>query len=133
MGLQLKVEPKKHYLHLWIEGEYSLESAIGLFEPLLRAGAGHPSRRILADIRRMKGSPTTLDRLRMAEEFSKRYHERLTAGTLEGCRFAYLGTAESIDPQGFGETVAVNRGIDLKVTTSLAEALAYLGVEPEDE
>jgi hypothetical protein len=41
---------------------------------------------------------------------------------------AYVGDEPLIDPARFGETVAVNRGALIKVTTDLNEAFAWLGV-----
>jgi hypothetical protein len=41
-------------------------------------------------------------------------------------RFAVVGQEPLIDEERFGETVAVNRGINAKATTSLDEAISWL-------
>ena len=41
---------------------------------------------------------------------------------------AVVGQRPLIDPDRFGETVAINRGAKVKVSEELAEALAWLGV-----
>jgi hypothetical protein len=54
------------------------------------------------------------------------------AGVSRNTRFACLGTEPMVDRGRFGETVAVNRGLKVKVTESLEEALRWLEIEPAD-
>ena len=54
--------------------------------------------------------------------------ERRAAGKLDHVQIACVGTSPVIDPQRFGEKVA--RGLPLKVSTDIGEALAWLGVNP---
>jgi hypothetical protein len=43
-------------------------------------------------------------------------------------RFAVVGQEPLIDEERFGETVAVNRGINAKAATSLDEAISWLNL-----
>ena len=71
-----------------------------------------------------------MERFNIAQSFTLKYFEEIKAGRVSHIRFAYLGNYPMIDPNKFGETVAVNRGLTLKATTDLKEALDWLLVEP---
>lgn len=45
-------------------------------------------------------------------------------------QFAYVLEKPVLDPQRFGETVAVNRGLYVKTFENVEDALAWLGISP---
>ncbi len=51
---------------------------------------------------------------------------------IQGLRIALLGYAPVIDPGRLGETVARNRGLQVRATSDEAEAFAWLGVDDEE-
>ena len=55
---------------------------------------------------------------------------RKGAGKLKHLQIACVGTLPVIDPHKLGEKVAAARGLHLKVTAGIEEALAWLGVNP---
>ena len=68
-----------------------------------------------------------MDRFKLGEYLSKKRSE--SPGT-KAIRVAVVGSLPIIDPARFGETVARNRGVIVKVTTELEDALSWLGVDP---
>ena len=58
--------------------------------------------------------------------------EYVSSGELQPLQFAYLGREPFMDPRRFGEIVATNRGVSVKATTDLREALEWLGVAGVD-
>jgi hypothetical protein len=74
-----------------------------------------------------------MDRYNLATLCAKKYLDGKLAGKFPVCRFAYVGSQPLVEPQRFGETVAVNRGINLKVFTEMKEALAWLEAQPAEE
>ena len=75
---------------------------------------------LLVDITRLTGitPPTTLERYTAASAFAQ-----AARGTV---KVAVLVPAETVDPERFAVTVANNRGMNVNVFTSDAEALRWL-------
>ena len=69
-----------------------------------------------------------MDRFHFGENFPVKCFEKKSAGIISHVRFAFLGNYPIIDPGRFGETVAINRGLTLKVATDYKEALDWLSV-----
>jgi len=75
--------------------------------------------RVLVDSRNSASGLSTMDRYQYGE---------LIAEQLRGFRAAFLLGEELTDRERFGETVAVNRGGDIRVFTDVAAARAWLEV-----
>jgi hypothetical protein len=81
---------------------------------------------VLLDGRTITGNPGTIERFfygEFAADAVAKHHARSAA---RATRFAYVLREPVLDPQKFGETVAVNRGMLVKVFDSLEEALHWL-------
>ena len=64
-------------------------------------------------------------------EFAAEAVAKFTAHGVSGAtQFAYLLEVPVLDPERFGETVAVNRGMLVKTFDNLPDALAWLGAAP---
>jgi hypothetical protein len=59
--------------------------------------------------------------------------ERLANALPSGFKMALLAKPEQIRADRFGETVMVNRGARVRVTTDLNEALQWFGMTPVDK
>ena len=83
------------------------------------ARAGH--RRVLADLGGIAflDTPTTYDRFQLGERAA-------AAGAAAGVKIAVVGRAPVIDPEQFGVTVAVNRGLQAEAFRDEVAALAWL-------
>jgi hypothetical protein len=118
--------PDSGLLKVHATGKFSLEEAQRTFLEMMEAVALHRTERVLFDGRTIQGNPRTMERFyygEFAAETVAQYRER---GVSPGTRFAYVLKEPVLDPHRFGETVAVNRWMRLKVFDSLEEALEWL-------
>jgi hypothetical protein len=130
MSMTGKVTIETDYLLVTTDGTFDVSDAKQLFERALDAAVDHQMRKILFDWRAVTGTPTTMDRFDLASHLAAAYHQRSREIFI---RFALVGVEPLVDPQRFGETVAVNRGVPGKVTTDMSEAVAWLHAYVSDE
>jgi len=130
MTLRVDLQPRDTYLAVFLTGSFEPgDVQTHLIKQVLDACAELRLSRILLDLRPVQGELSTMDRWNHFEFLAHQIRDYSASGRLRGLRLAYLGTPSQVDSQGFGETVAVNRGIDLRATTELEEALSFLGVD----
>jgi len=129
MGFEVKADSKEGYLLITISGEYSLPSTVEAINLILEFCAEHKPSKVLVDVSPIKGSIPSMDRFYFGEAFAARYFEEKKSGKVSHARFAFLGKYPIVDPNRFGETVAVNRGMTLKVSIDRDEALDWLLTE----
>ena len=130
MVFTVRNEPKEGFLHIFLEGEYDLPEIPRILQGIIDGCVDHKATKVLIDLRSLAGNMTSMERFNIAQAFALKYFDELKAGRISPIRFAYLGNYPMIDPNKFGETVAVNRGLTLKATTELKEALDWLLVDP---
>jgi hypothetical protein len=120
MTANLQIIPKDGYLLAVVTGEYNLAEAKDHFMQILAACRERNVFKIVVDVREVvvPGSMTTMSRFEFAA-----FLARNAGGTLH---IAYVGSKAHVDPTRFGETVARNRGLNLKITTDMADAIAWL-------
>lgn len=70
MAYQTKVETEKNYLVFIIEGEYLYKITGTLLDSVLSACEEHPSPKVLIDLRKLEGNPTTQERFNFASLFA---------------------------------------------------------------
>jgi hypothetical protein len=128
MPLSLKVLPQKDHLSLSIEGSYGFPEAMEIINLLFKSLEENPASKVLIDVRGVQGQIPSLERFHLFETFAILYSDFKKMGKFSYARFAILGIYPVIDPEKFDETVAVNRGMALKVTSDLNEALEWLSV-----
>ena len=128
MTLTLDLDSRKHYLRATVSGAYSLRKAQDVLDDAVKAALAIGQTRLLIDASGVTGAPTQDERymlgLFMAAE------QRILASKTPPIevQVAVYGRQPLIDPERFGETVAVNRGANVKVSERMDEALAWLGV-----
>jgi len=131
MNMRQEMRPDGDLLMVCAMGEFSLEEAKRIFLEMMEAVALHATKRVLLDGRTITGNPQTIERF-FYSEFAAftvaQYRER---GVAPATPFAYVLREPVLDPQKFGETVAVNRGMPVKVFDSLGEALKWLTKHPQ--
>lgn len=129
MSMNQEIVKEREFLYVRCSGDYSLAEAKAKFLHIMEAVVEHQQSKVLVDVRQIKGSPTTLERYLYAT-FVADNVIRKDNGVWLAPRLVYLGQIPLIDPLRFGETVARNRGVDIKVyeTREIKDALAWLGV-----
>jgi hypothetical protein len=100
------------------QGPFSLGEGRGVIDGMLQACAEHGRVSVLFDCRGMTGRFTVMDRFQVVIYGLK------IRGAIR--RLAIVGRREDILPDRFAETVAFNRGIDMKVFADVAEAERWL-------
>jgi hypothetical protein len=131
MTLTIDIESRKHYLVATVSGQYSLRGAQEAYDRAIKAALPLGHTRILIDTQGITGAPSQDERYALGLFVAT--EQRLLAAKTPPLyvQIAVYGRQPFIDPQRFGETVALNRGAKVKVSERLDEALTWLGVSAE--
>ena len=133
MSMNLDITVDEDFIRVLVTGEFVFDDANDCVVTMFEAIEQHKLQKVLVDCRRLAGEPTTIERFFHAT-FAVREMERFAgAGVFRGTRFAYVGHEPLIDRNRFGETVAVNRGLNVKVSLSEQDALQWLEADPTSE
>ncbi|HET7393338.1 MAG TPA: hypothetical protein VFK25_06080 [Candidatus Binatia bacterium] len=130
MDIIIEMRPESGYLHASATGEFSLEEAKRTFLEMLEAVARHQVMKVLFDGRRLTGDPDTLERFYYGKYAADAVLQFKDRGVSPATQFAYVLKEPVLDPERFGETVAVNRGMLVKTFDNLEDALGSLGIAP---
>jgi len=121
MSYQLAIDVTPGYLHARVTGENSVETVLQYLAGVRQACIAHSRTKVLVE-ENLRGP--SLDLVTIF---------RVIAGNAAqdavlGLRIAYVDTNPEhvVDRRQFAETVAVNRGIQVRVFESVAEAEAWL-------
>ena len=133
MSMLLEMHFESGLLKAVATGQFSLEEAKRTFLQLLEAVALHQSKKVLFDGRKLTGNPRTMERFFYGEFAAQSVTNFEQRGVSCATQFAYVLQEPMLDPERFGETVAVNRGMNAKAFASSAEALQWLGIPPANE
>jgi hypothetical protein len=106
-------------------GEYSLVKANNLFKFSIDNVLAHNKNKILVDVTSLTGSIPFFDRYQYAEFLANYKAEH--ASKIH--KIAVVGKEPIVDKDRFGETVAVNRGVNGRVFTEMSQALAWLDTD----
>lgn len=126
MSMRLDIRPGGDLLEVRATGEFSLEEAQRTFLETMEAVRLHGSKRVLFDGRTLTGTPQTIERFYYGEFAAVKVAQCKTGPGSGLTRFAYVLKEPVLDPERFGETVAVNRGMPVKAFDSLEDAHAWL-------
>lgn len=103
-------------------GPFEVDAAYGVCSTAFALAASQGSNAILIDGLGVRGTPpTTMELFKLGKHVSD-----LRARFGRSVRIAVVGDLAKIDPQNFGETVARNRGANLKVFTDMENAIRWL-------
>jgi hypothetical protein len=112
------VYDKDEFVLVTYTGEFNVEAANRTIDRALQACKEFGKTRLLLDCKNMIGALSVFDRFQVAE-----YGQKLQ-GTMSKVAMV---RPESQDPSDkFTETVAVNRGVNLKLFTDFEEAVKWL-------
>lgn len=122
--MEMVFRQRTGYLEICIEGTAPLDIDATL-RRIFAACVEHRAGRVLVDFRLVVGDTTTMRRLMFGLAMADLNYAHLAAGD-HPVRFAFLGEEPLVEPARLGETVAVNRGVDVRVSTDPEEAMQYL-------
>ena len=129
MTIQQNMHFESGLLRVDASGEFSLTGAKQAFLEMLEAVAQHKSEKILLDGRNVTGRPGDMERFYYGE-FAAGETRRIVVEHKIVPRFAYVIHEPLRDPTRLGETVAVNRGMILKVFETPEDAIEWLTNTP---
>ena len=129
MTLTVNLESRQHYLRATVSGAYSLRQAQDVFDEAVRAAVAAGHSRVLIDASGVTGAPTQDERYILGLFVAAEQRILSSRNPPIEVQLAIYGHQPLIDPNRFGETVAINRGAKVKVSEQLDEALAWLGVK----
>ncbi len=124
-------ETHPDFLLVTFEGRVEESFPTEFPEQLVGTAITHQCAKILADLRKVEGTLTTMQRFTMGQTGAKKYFSARSNGELSSCRFAVVATPPLMDPSKFGETVATNRGMPVRVFQSFQEAEDWLRQFPD--
>jgi len=128
MTLHVDLEPRKHYLRATVSGDYSLRAAQDAYDHAVKTAVAAGHTRVLIDASGVTGAPTQDERFMLGLFVAAEQRILASKTPPHDVQVAVYGRRPLIDPERFGETVAVNRGAKVKVSERLEEALSWLGV-----
>jgi hypothetical protein len=123
MNMRYEIRKEADHTRIDVAGEYEAGAATRILEAGIEAALAQGNRRLLVDARQLTGNPRTMQRFELGESLARYYHEKRGKDFI---RLAIVGNVPLIDPERFGEIVANNRGLPIKVTTDIEEALRFL-------
>ena len=129
--MRVSISAGSGLLRAMVTGEFALEEAQRTFLEILEAVARHSTDKILLDGRDLTGDPTTIQRFLFSAFTAQAVMSyRRAHRAARALQFAYVLQEPVLDPQRFGETVAVNRGMWVKVFDNPEDALGWLRDAP---
>jgi len=129
MSLTANITPEKGFLFVHVTGTFSLEDSKDIVTRIFDSLVLNPCGKVLVDFREATGEPDMVERFLHAMHLVGELNSRSPV-VARSTRFAYLGKRPMVDPNRFGESVAINHGVTAKVTEDPEEALMWLGLHP---
>ncbi len=128
MGMSLTINSEPEFLRATVKGDFSLEEGKKIMLEIMNAAARHKDEKVLIDGRELRGNPKTIHRFylgKLAAQIVLKCVQK--GGQCHVPQLAYVLETPVLDPRRFGETVAVNRGVFVKVFDNIDDALEWLG------
>ena len=131
MELSIQIESERGLLCATYSGKFALPEAEITFHEILNALVNHKLKKVLIDGRQLTGDPEPLERFYYGKYVADAVSQAVNRKQIEVPRFAYVLRKPMLDPNRFGETVAVNRGMRVKTFEKIEQAEWWLGVAHE--
>ncbi len=132
MGIWQEIHFESGRLNVDATGEFSLKEAKRAFLDIVGAAIRYQATKVLIDARKLQGRPKDIERF-IYGEFAAKATFRIVREHGISPRFAYIMKEPLRDPRRFGENVAVNRGMTVKVFETPEEAFTWLESTPANE
>jgi len=132
LELSLQVDLERHLLRVTYAGEFSVPEAEATFQEILEALVKDKLRKVLVDCRQVIGNPEPLERFYYGKYVADAVNKTVNRTRIAVPRFAYVLLEPLLDPNRFGETAAVNRGMQVRAFDDMKQAEWWLGI-PSNE
>jgi len=132
MEIALRVDGRRRLLCVTYSGKFSLAEAEATFHQILEALVEEKLAKVLVDGRQLVGEPEPLERFYYGRYVADAVAQTVNRTRIDIPRFAYVLQQPVLDPNRFGETVAVNRGMRVKAFDDVKQAEWWLGVATSD-
>ena len=116
LNYKLASEANGEYLRVTAKGNYGFGRTRRLIRVVRELSDRHQLRRVLVDLTGVIGVPPDTDRFELGERLAEVFGSTYT--------LAFIGRKESVNR--LAETVAQNRGVELRVFFTEQEALSWL-------
>ena len=123
MSIAIDIVVQSEYVCLRCTGPCSLAEVKKVYSRAVDAALEHEKPKVLIDANGVTGDMSTIERFESSEFLAGEINQR-ALGKLT--KIAVVAKEPPLDPQRFGETVAVNRGINAMAKTNIDEAIAWL-------
>ena len=133
MGIDLQLFVEPDCIRAVATGEFSLEEAKRTFLELMEVVVRHKMEKILIDGRDLKGNLTVMERFYFGGFTADTVDANLLDGKVHNPQFAYILSESVLDPYRLGESVAMNRGMRIKMFEDADKAIQWLGLTPSDQ
>jgi hypothetical protein len=130
MELNFTFDAGNRLVRATLSGHFSLSDAETTFMKVLDALVQHQAKKVLIDGRAITGEPEPMERFYYGEFVADAVADLNKRGVSHVPKFAYVLVEPVLDPERFGETVAVNRGMSVKAFDNLGEAEEWLLITP---
>jgi hypothetical protein len=131
--MKLQISADSGTLHVTATGKFSLQAAKRTFVEMMNAVAKHQVAKVFFDGRSVKGKPEVIERFYFGEFAANTVIRYSARGPCPSTAFAYVLKEPLLDPGRFGENVAVNRGMNVRVFDNVKDAQRWLGIAPTKE
>jgi len=118
MSLQLQMEQMPGYLAARFTGQGAADEIWRQFELIVEHCKRAECDKLLIDVTRAEGKASLIEKFLVAE--------RSQIFTYYGLKVALVDIPERMDPQNFGELVARNRWVNIRVVTDFPAAEEWL-------
>lgn len=126
MSQEIHIEIKDDHLLAVFSGHFEFKTNRDLMVDILMECITNKKNRVLFDLRLLKGNMTTYERYDIATYIANLAMQHKETSRIQ---IAVVGNPPLIDPNRFGETVARNRGLNIKVSNEMDEVLEWLEVD----
>jgi hypothetical protein len=126
--LHFDVEPRVGYLYVTLTGELAIGAAQSSFRELMSHAARLRQPRILIDCSRAGGGGWSPDDRYAFGSFLATEVQRVASQFPAFPRIGIYAVAPLMDPNRYTQTVANNRGAQVRASDSLQELISWLGV-----
>jgi len=129
--MELKTYADSGLLHAMTTGRFSSSEAERTFLVMLDAVAKHNANKVLVDGRQLQGELDAFQRFlfgKFAADTVANFLEK--RGVPLALQFAYVLREPILDPNRFGQMVAVNRGMWVKAFDNIDDAVEWLELVP---
>lgn len=117
MSFEYQSNDRNDYFQIDVQGPITLSELFGLFEVIRNESEDHKSRRIFLDLTKATGHTSTSERFRLGKEAARIWGNEIKVSIL---------VDRSVKINQMFETVAVNRGANVRVFHEKVQALEWL-------